>query len=164
MANIITKRTQDDPLRVGGEPHGDQEGFFIMRDRGQFLGKHDEVVPVFINGHPRYAVMGQDNEMEKEFVDVLEQSASAAVEVPDVDERNPRMGSLGSRSEMKVEYIGDFKIRRNGKMVESVRSRETLTVPGGIHRRKRAGGPKKFQPVLPDDPAPAVSGEAPKED
>lgn len=164
MANIITKRTSDDPKLEGGEPCGPSERFFIMRSKGQFMGKYDEAVPVLINGHARYAIMNQDNEMEKEFVDVLEQSASSAVEVPNGEERSPRQGSLGSRSDMRVEYTGDFKLRREGKVVKDVRATEILTVPGGIHRRKHQSGPKKFQPVLPDEPAPSGSGEAPKED
>lgn len=162
MSNVISKLTKDDPKLVGGPPTGPMESFYLGRSiRGVQL-KRPQAIPISINGHTSYAVMGEDNEMEKEFVDVIEQSASTMVEVPDEDERNPR--DTNRPAKMKVENLGDFEIRRNHKTVHDVRSRESITVPGGIHNRKIQRGPKKFQPVQLDEPSPSVSGEAPKED
>lgn len=162
MANIITKRTQDDPKLEGKEPDGPIESFYLGRSiRGVQLTK-PQSIPISINGFTRYANMGDDNEMEKEFVDVIEQSASTMVEVPDEDERNPR--GTDRPAKMKVENLGDYEIRRNHKTVADVRSKETITVPGGIHHRKIQRGPKRYNPAMFDEPSPSVSGEALKED
>ena len=167
MANIITKQTKDDPKDEGREPSGPMESFYLGRSiRGVALGKAQSI-PISINGFTRYAEMGEDNEMEKEFVDVLEQAASTML-VPDLDKYDPGRGGVPRRqglpAEMKVEYLGDFEMRREHKVVKDVRATETITVPGGRHKRRLNYGPKKFQPVLPDEPAPSVSGEAQKED
>ena len=154
--------TRDDPKIEGGAPTGPVERFHLGRsNRVVQLKNKPYAIPVIINGHADYAEMGAYNEMQKEYVDVLEQAASTAVEVPRGDERNPQRGAL---STMDVEYLGDFEILRDHKKVQDVRYTETITVPGGIHPRKVQRGPKKFQPVLPDEPSPSVSGEAPKED
>lgn len=160
MANIISKQTRDDPKREGAEPDGPIEKFYLGRSlRG--IQVRPQAIPVGINGFYRDAIMGEDNEMEKEFVDVLEQAASTAL-VPDSDERTPRPQDRPAK--MRVEYLGDFELRRDHKTVQEIRSKETITVPGGIRGRTVHRGPKKFQPVLPDEPAPSVSGDAPKED
>ena len=169
MANILKHGlTKDNPDNVGGAPTGPMERFHLGRsNRVVQLKNKPYAIPVGINGHFDYAEMGAYNEMQKEYVDVLEQAASTAVEVPHGDERNPQRRGIGDRipnSTMEVEYLGDFEILRDHKKVSDVRERETVTVPGGIHARKIQRGPKKFQPVLSDDAAPSVSGEAPKED
>jgi hypothetical protein len=160
--------TKDDPKLEGGAPTGPMERFHLGRsNRVVQLKNKPYAVPVIINGHADYAEMGAYNEMQKEYVDVLEQSASTAVEVPMGDGRNPSVRGIGDRipnSTMQVEYLGDFEILRDHKKVDDVRETQTITVPGGIHARKYQRGPKKFQPVLSDEPAPSVSGEAPKED
>ena len=174
MANILKGGlTRDDPSKVGGAPSGPIERFHLGRSsRVVQMRNKPYAVPVSINGHTEYADMGSYNELPKEYVDVLEQSASTAVEVPNADSRNPQFRAFGDRipdSTMTVEYLGDFEIIRDHKNVADVRSRETLTVPGGIQRRKRQYGPKKYQPVdlgepASQDAAPDVSGEAQKED
>ena len=160
--------TKDDPKNEGGAPTGPMERFHLGRsNRVVQLKNKPYSIPVGINGHYDYAEMGAYNEMQKEYVDVLEQAASTGVVVPRGDERNPQSRNFGSRipdSTMEVEYLGDFELLRDHKKVQDVRHTETITVPGGIHSRKVQRGPKKFQPVLPDEPAPSVSGEALKED
>lgn len=169
MSNILRGGlTRDDPKLEGGAPSGAVERFHLGRsNRVVQLKNRPYAIPVIINGHAEYAEMGNYNEMRKEFVDVLEQAASTAVEVPVGDSRNPHSRTLGDmipNSTMQVEYLGDFEILRDHKKVHDVRSKETITVPGGIHSRKRQSGPKKYQPVLPDEPTPSVSGEALKEE
>ena len=169
MANILKGGlTKDDPKLEGGAPTGPIERFHLGRsNRVVQLKNKPYAISVGINGHYDYAEMGAYNEMQKEFVDVLEQAASVAVEVPMGDSRNPQQRGFGERmpnSQMQVEYLGDFEILRDHKKVSDVRGTETITVPGGIHARKVNRGPKKFQPVLSDDAAPSVSGDAPKED
>ena len=160
--------TRDDPKHEGGPPTGPMERFHLGRsNRVVQLKNKPYAIPVAINGHVDYAEMGAYNEMQKEYVDVLEQSASTAVEVPRGDSRAPSMRGIGDRipnSTIDVEYLGDFEILRDHKKVNDVRERETITVPGGVHARKVQRGPKKFQPVLNDEPSPTVGGEALKED
>lgn len=160
--------TKDDPKIEGGAPSGPVERFHLGRsNRVVQLKNKPYAIPVGINGHYAYAEMGAYNEMEKEYVDVLEQAASTAVIVPKGDSRNPQSRAIGDRipdATMEVEYLGDFEILREHKKVDDVRGTETITVPGGMHSRKIQRGPKKFQPVLPDEPSPNVSGEALKED
>lgn len=175
MANILKGGlTRDNPDRVGGAPTGQMERFHLGRsNRVIQLKNKPYAVPVTINGFTDYADMGAYNEMPKEYVDVLEQSASTAVEVPNADSRNPHSRALGDRipdSTMTVEYLGDFEILRDHKKVNDVRSREQITVPGGLHSRKqRQYGPKKFQPPAdfeasaPSGAAADVSGEAQQE-
>lgn len=163
MANILRGGlTNDNPDRVGGAPTGPMERFHLGRsNRVVQLKNKPYAVPVSINGHTDYAEMGAYNEMQKEYVDVLEQSASTAVEVPKGDSRNPHQSSLSGyripESTMEVEYLGDFELLRDSKKVDDVRSHETITVPGGIQRR-RPGRPRKIVS------APDVSGEAQKEE
>ena len=74
-------------------------------------------------------------------------------------------------------YLGDYDLRRESKKVHDVRARETIVIPGGIHRRQNRG-PKSYTPIEDDAPAapapeapvpqtevsaPDVSGEAQKE-
>ena len=164
MANILRSGlTHDDPKIEGGAPTGPMERFHLGRsNRIVQLKNKPYAIPVSINGHTDYADMGAYNEMQKEYVDVLEQAASTAGEVPVGDSRAPRQGSYGARipdSTMQVEYLGDFEILRDSKKVADVRSSETITVPGGIQRR-RPGRPRKHVPLS----APDVSGEDQKEE
>ncbi len=144
MANIISRRTKDDPKLEFGEPSGDLERFYLGRSIRGIQVKQGEQLPIGINGHYRYADMGEDNEMEKEFIDVLEQAASQAV-VPDGDEHRPRRGDQPAT--MRVEMLGDFELRRDSKRVPDVRSRDTYNVPGGKRARQRVSGPRKYQPI-----------------
>ena len=175
MANILRGGlTRDDPSKVGGAPSGPVERFHLGRSNRVVQMKNKPyAVPVTINGFTEYADMGAYNEMAKEYVDVLEQSASTAVEVPNGDPRTAQSRSYGDRipdSTMTVEYLGDFEMIRDHKNVQDVRHREVLTVPGGIQRRKNQRGPKRFVPP-PDsvssdqsNDSAQVSGEAQKED
>ena len=176
MSNILKGGlTRDDPSKVGGSPTGPVERFHLGRSNRVVQMKNKPyAVPVTINGFTEYADMGAYNDLPKEYVDILEQSASTAVEVPAADSRNPQSRAYGDRipaSTMTIEYLGDFEMIRDHKNVQDVRYRDVLTVPGGIHRRKAARGPKKFQPPpgMEDlgsaiDAPPDVSGEAQKED
>ena len=178
MANILRGGlTRDDPSKVGGQPSGPVERFHLGRSNRVVQMKNKPYsVPVIINGFTEYADMGAYNEMPKEYVDVLEQAASTAVEVPNADPRTAQTRAYGDRipdSTMTVEYLGDFEMIRDHKNVQDVRHREVLTVPGGIQRRKPNKGPKKYVPP-PDAEAyhastqstdsAQVSGEAQKED
>lgn len=174
MANILKGGlTRDDPKNVGGRPDGPSERFYLGRtSRVVQMKDKPYAVPVSINGFTEYADMGEFNELPKEYVDVLEQAASTMVEVPMADSRNPQARAYGDRipdSTMTMQNLGDFDLQRLGKKVPTVRSTEVLTVPGGIQRRKRQYGPKKFQPPADfeasasSDAAPDVSGEAQKE-
>ena len=173
MANIIKSLTRDDPKREGGEPCGPSERFYLGRSLRNVQLNKAQSIPIGINGFYRYADMGEDNEMEKEFVDVLEQCASTVM-VPDVDERHPR--SQNQPAAMRVEYLGDFEMRRENKKVADVRNREMINVPGGHHKRTKVSGTKKWTPqenwttqdgqTITATPvsAPNVSGEAQKEE
>ena len=85
--------TRDDPKRKHTEPQGDHEDFYLGRSiRGVHVAR-EQAVPISINGFTRYAIMGEDNTMERAFVDVLEQSASHAT-VPDMAEYDPEHVSV----------------------------------------------------------------------
>ena len=153
--------TRDDPKLKHKEPQGESEEFYLGRSiRGIHVSK-PQAVPVSINGFTRYAIMGDDNQMEKQFVDVIEQSASTAV-VPDMAEYDPERGGRprpqNMPAKMKVEYLGDYELRREkDKRLKRSKHQETITVPGGLNERKRpSGGPKTYQPVLDEPSAEAV--------
>lgn len=159
--------TRDDPKLKHKEPQGEREEFYLGRSiRGVHVSK-PQAVPVSINGFTRYAVMGEDNEMERQFVDVIEQSASSAM-VPDMDQYNPERGGRprpqNLPAQMKVEYLGDYELRREkDKRLKRTRHQETITVPGGLNERKVQSGPRKFQPVLEDTPDQATAAAAPSD-
>ena len=153
--------TRDDPKRKHGEPQGDLEEFYLGKSIRGIHVKREQAVPVSINGYARYAIMGEDNEMPRQYVDVLEQSASTAM-VPDMDQYNPEKGGRprpqNLPAQMKVEYLGDYEIRREkDRRLKRARHQETITVPGGLQQRQVQHGPRKFQPVLEDTPDQATA-------
>lgn len=161
--------TRDDPKLKHREPQGEMEEFYLGKSIRGIHVKREQAIPVSINGFTRYAIMGEDNEMQKQFVDVIEQSKSTAM-VPDMAQYDPEHGGRprpqNLPAKMIVEYLGDYELRREkDKRLKRNRHQETITVPGGLNERKRSGsgGPKPYQPVQLDEPSAEAVDAAPSD-
>lgn len=102
------ERTHESHPAPGGPPVE-----FFLSANAQY--KKGEAIPMNINGHKHYVVVGQRNTLPKEALQVL-LDAKSATSVPDVDKYDPRRGGTPRKQEdfynpqTKVVYTSEYDV------------------------------------------------------
>lgn len=121
MANLLSERTNDNPLRKHGKPSGESERFYMesgINGAQRIKGKGPMRVPCTINGYTEMVTLGQHNTLPKEYAQLIEDGRSE-VEVNDFLQYDPDRGRMPRQAEeaprTRTERFGDYNISREHK-------------------------------------------------